>query len=54
MLLILSDGEDAQTVRLICDFFDERWTANRSITSVDWSTKVSHDRFFLSLVVNLL
>lgn len=35
------DAEDAQRIRLVCDFYNDRWTANRSVTAVDWSTKVS-------------
>lgn len=34
-----SDAEDAQRIRLVCDFYHERWTSNRSITAVDWSSK---------------
>jgi hypothetical protein len=36
-----SDAEDAQRIRLVCDFYHERWTSNRSITAVDWSSKAS-------------
>lgn len=44
LLLILllwdSDGDEGQPIRLVCDFVDDRWTRNRSITAVDWSLKV--------------
>lgn len=34
------DGE-GQRVKLVCAFADERWTAGRSVTDLDWSPKVS-------------
>lgn len=34
------DGE-GQRVKLVCAFTDERWTAGRSVTDLDWSPKVS-------------
>ncbi|KAL1405096.1 hypothetical protein Q8F55_008719 [Vanrija albida] len=33
------DESEGQKVKLLCAFSDERWTANRSVTGLDWSPK---------------
>ncbi|GAA97750.1 uncharacterized protein L969DRAFT_67934 [Mixia osmundae IAM 14324] len=33
------DGPEARGVKLSCIFADERWTAHRSVTSIDWSRR---------------
>ena len=40
-LTVCSDDAEGQRVKLACAFSDDRWTAGRSITDVDWSPKVS-------------
>lgn len=39
-----SDDAEGQKVKLFCAFSDDRWTANRSVTDLDWSPKVSKSR----------
>lgn len=34
-------------MKKVCEFVDERYVKNRSITDVDWSPKVSHHLFLL-------
>ncbi|TXT04355.1 hypothetical protein VHUM_04122 [Vanrija humicola] len=33
------DESEGQKLKLLCAFSDERWTANRSVTGLDWSPK---------------
>lgn len=40
------DGE-GQKVKLVCAFGDERWTAGRSVTDLDWSPKVGWSEMIL-------
>lgn len=34
------DESEGKKVKLVCAFGDERWTAGRSVTDLDWSPKV--------------
>lgn len=36
-----SDDSEGKRVKKVCEFFDERYVKNRSITDVDWSPKVN-------------
>lgn len=36
-----SDANEGQKLKLLCAFSDERWTNGRSVTDIDWSSKVS-------------
>lgn len=44
------------SVRLVRkrDFFDERWSASRSVTAMDWSPFVSYLHWILPLVTHHL
>lgn len=39
-LVPLSDDSEGKRVKRVCEFWDERYCKNRSITDVDWSPKV--------------
>ncbi|KAG2224343.1 hypothetical protein INT45_006743 [Circinella minor] len=34
-----SDENSGKRVKFVCDFWDEKWSRNRSVTDVNWSTK---------------
>ena len=38
---VSSDDSEGRRVKRVCAFYDERYGKNRSITSIDWSPKVS-------------
>jgi hypothetical protein len=35
------DDSEGKRVKRVCEFWDERYGKNRSITDIDWSPKVS-------------
>lgn len=35
-----SDESNGKRVKFVCDFWDEKWSRNRSVTDVNWSYKV--------------
>lgn len=37
----VSEGQDSSRVRLLGNWWDEKWARGRSVTAVDWSPKVS-------------
>jgi dynein intermediate chain len=39
--LIHSDENFGKHVKFVCEFWDEKWCKNRSVTDVNWSLKVS-------------
>lgn len=44
---VCRDDSEGKRVKKVCEFVDERYVKNRSITDVDWSPKVSHYLFSL-------
>lgn len=36
-----SDETSGKHVKFVCEFWDEKWCKNRSVTDVNWSLKVS-------------
>lgn len=42
--LCYSDESEGQRVKLACAFADERWTTGRSVTDLDWSSKVTNQQ----------
>jgi dynein intermediate chain len=38
------DESEGQKVKFVCAFSDERWTNKRSVTDLDWSSKVSQSK----------
>jgi len=40
--LCVRDDSEGKRVKRVCEFWDERYGKNRSITDVDWSPKVCH------------
>jgi hypothetical protein len=43
-----SDDSEGKRVKKVCEFFDERYVKNRSVTDIDWSPKVSCHILFKS------
>lgn len=39
-LIHTRDDSEGKRVKRVCEFYDERYGKNRSITDVDWSPKV--------------
>ncbi|KAJ2964819.1 hypothetical protein NQZ79_g365 [Umbelopsis isabellina] len=36
---VTSEDTSSKRIKFICDFWDEKWSKNRSVTDVDWSPK---------------
>lgn len=50
--LLYSDVGSGKRVKFLCEFWDERWSKNRSVTDVGWSPKVLF--FFSPLLIEII
>jgi hypothetical protein len=46
-----SDDSEGKRVKRVCEFWDERYVKNRSITDIDWSPKVSLCPYSVTITV---
>lgn len=41
-IFFYSDENSGKRVKSVCEFWDDKWSKNRSVTDVDWSSKVKY------------